>query len=100
VTSTQFLHSRKTQALKQALCILKCISEGRSTRDIVEEFDGDEQLVLIWIDFLKEHGWLVEGSSKLTATENGRLMIGKWYETSVLYELGLLPLSLSFDKTD
>jgi hypothetical protein len=32
---------RRLSALKQALYILKCISEGRSRRDIVEEFDGD-----------------------------------------------------------
>ena len=67
---------RKLSALKQALYILKSISEGRSRRDIVEEFDGDEQLVSIWIDFLNEHGWLVEGSNKLIVTEYGRMMIG------------------------
>jgi hypothetical protein len=70
---------RRLSALKQALYILKCISEGRSRRDIVEEFDGDEQLVSIWIDFLNEHRWLVEGSNKLTVTENGRMMIGSNY---------------------
>ena len=69
---------RRLSALKQALYILKCVSEGRTRRDIIEEFDGDEQLVSIWINFLDEHGWLVEGSNELTVTENGRMMIGIW----------------------
>ena len=68
--------SRSLSALEQALYVLKCISEGRSRKDVVEEFDGDEQLVSIWIGFLNEHGWLVEGNNKLTVTEKGRMMVG------------------------
>jgi hypothetical protein len=67
--------SRSLSALEQALYVLKCISEGRSRKDVVEEFDGDEQLVSIWIDFLNEHGWLVEGNNKLTVTAKGKMMI-------------------------
>lgn len=70
---------RSLSALNQALYILKFISEGRSRREIVDEFDGDEQLVLIWIDFLNEHGWLVERNSILAVTENGILMIRSNY---------------------
>ncbi|MGA9149526.1 MAG: hypothetical protein WBZ36_03030 [Candidatus Nitrosopolaris sp.] len=44
--------------LRQASYILKCISEGRTTKEIVEEFDGDEQLVLIWINYLMERNYL------------------------------------------
>jgi hypothetical protein len=67
---------RSLSALKQALFILKCISEGQSKKDIVEEFDGDEQLVSIWLNFLNEHGWLVQGNNILTVTEKGTMMIG------------------------
>ncbi|MGB6672220.1 MAG: hypothetical protein WBE34_07295 [Candidatus Nitrosopolaris sp.] len=67
---------RSLPALKQALYILKCISEGQSRKDIVDEFEGDAQLVSIWIDFLHEHGWLVEeNNNKLTLTEDGGKMI-------------------------
>ena len=44
--------------LRQASHILKCISEGRNRKEIVEEFDGDEQLVLIWINYLMERNYL------------------------------------------
>jgi hypothetical protein len=44
--------------LRQASYILKCISEGRTRKEIVEEFDGDEQLVLIWINYLMERNYL------------------------------------------
>jgi hypothetical protein len=38
--------------------ILKCISEGRTRKEIVEEFEADEQLVLIWINYLMERNYL------------------------------------------
>lgn len=44
--------------LRQASYILKCVSEGRTRKEIVEEFDGDEQLVLIWINYLMERNYL------------------------------------------
>ena len=44
--------------LRQASYILKCISEGRTRKEIVEAFDGDEQLVLIWINYLMERNYL------------------------------------------
>jgi hypothetical protein len=44
--------------LRQAFYILKRISEGRTREEIVEEFDGDRQLVLIWIDYLMERHYL------------------------------------------
>jgi hypothetical protein len=44
--------------LRQASYILKCISEGRPRKEIVEQFGGDEQLVLIWINYLMERHYL------------------------------------------
>ena len=46
--------SRSLSALEQALYVLKRISEGRSRKDIVEEFDGDEQLIKNMAGWLKE----------------------------------------------
>jgi hypothetical protein len=45
--------------LRQASYILEYISEGRTRKEIVEEFDGDEQLVLIWIKYLMERNYTV-----------------------------------------
>ena len=50
--------------IKQAFCILKCISVGRTWFDIVKELD-DEQLVSIWINYLKERNYL-NPSSQVT----------------------------------
>jgi hypothetical protein len=44
--------------LRQASYILKCISEGKTRGEIVEEFGGDEQLVLIWVNYLMERNYL------------------------------------------
>jgi hypothetical protein len=44
--------------LRQAFYILKCVSDGRTRKEIVEEFDGDEQLVSIWINYLMERNYL------------------------------------------
>ena len=44
--------------LRQASYILKCISEGQAIEEIVEEFDGDQQLVSIWINYLIERHYL------------------------------------------
>lgn len=50
--------SHSLSPLRQAFYILKLISEGRGRDEIVEEFDGDEQLVSIWINYLKERNYL------------------------------------------
>ena len=50
--------SHSLSRLQQAFYILKCISEGRTWNDIVKEFDDDEQLVVIWINYLKERNYL------------------------------------------
>ncbi len=52
--------------LRQAFYILKCISDGRTGKEIVEEFDGDEELVSIWINYLKERNYLNTDASVVT----------------------------------
>ena len=44
--------------IKQAIYILRCISVRRTWNDIVKEFDDDEQLLSIWINYLKERNCL------------------------------------------
>ena len=72
--------------LKQ-LIFLKCLSEGYSKDQIYRVFNGDIQLVSIWIDFLKDKHWIeregpkdVTGSydeTKLKVSEDGK----KWLES-------------------
>ena len=50
--------AHRISRLRQAFYVLKCISDGRTGKEIVEEFDGDEQLVSIWINYLKERHYL------------------------------------------
>ena len=50
--------AHKLSPLRQAYYILKRISEGRTREEIVEEFDDDQQLVLIWIKYLIERHYL------------------------------------------
>ena len=54
--------------LEQAFYILECISQGRTWNDIVKEFDDDDQLVSIWINYLKERNYLNAFS---TVTDEG-----------------------------
>jgi hypothetical protein len=75
------------KGLSQATYILKCLSEGYSKDQIYSVFNGDIQLVSIWIDFLKDKHWIekegpkdVTGSydeTKLKVSENGK----KWLES-------------------
>jgi len=45
-------------SLRQASYILKDISDGRTRKEIVEKFDGDEELLLTWISYLMERNYL------------------------------------------
>ena len=54
--------------IKQAIYILRCISDGRTWNDIVEEFDDHEQLVSICINYLKERNYL---NAFLALTDEG-----------------------------
>ena len=57
--------------IKQAIYILTCISDGRTWNDIVEDFDDDEQLVSIWINYLKERNYL---NAFLAVTDEGSFL--------------------------
>jgi predicted transcriptional regulator len=66
-------------ALTQAIFILKCLSYGQTKHQIVYgKFNGDMQLVSIWVNFLKEMGWLKENTEgQLEITEEGKTWISK-----------------------
>ena len=63
------------RGLKQAFYVLHCLEEGRSNEEIIQKFDGDEQLVDIWISFVKHNHWIAQDSlGQWRLTEKGR----KW----------------------
>lgn len=68
--------------LTGAIYILKCLSDGLSIDQIISDiFEGDRQLVFIWIEFLKNHHWLEENENSNTG-DHGRVKIT--YEGSKL----------------
>jgi hypothetical protein len=65
--------------LTAAVYILKCVSEGKSRDQIVNNnFKGNRQLASIWINFLKANHWLEQNkavaNSKISVSEEGK----KW----------------------
>jgi hypothetical protein len=66
--------------IKQAFYILKCISVGRSWNDIVKEFDDDEQLVSIWIKYLRERNYL---NAFLVVTDKGYSFLNHFTDSAV-----------------
>jgi len=49
-----------TSAFGTAIYILKCINEGQSKKEIIYNLDDNEQLVSVWIEYLKGLHWLEE----------------------------------------
>lgn len=66
-----------SSGLKDAVYILKCISEGHAKSEILwDNFDRDLQLVSMWISFLENDGYLEENNlSELAVTDNGQRLI-------------------------
>ena len=52
--------SHMDSALGTALHILRCIDEDQSTKEIIQSLDNNEQLVSVWIQYLKAISWLKE----------------------------------------
>jgi hypothetical protein len=70
VSSINPLHLR---GLNQALYILHCLGEGHSNEQIVQKFDGDKQLVDMWMSFVKHNHWIEKDRlGQWQLTEKGR----------------------------
>jgi predicted transcriptional regulator len=67
------------RGLKQALYILHGLEEGRDNGQIIQEFDGDRQLVEMWTNFLVHNHWIKKNKlGKMMVTEKGSLWIRKY----------------------
>ena len=71
--------SHMDSALGTAFHILRCIDEGQSTKEIIQSLDSNEQLVSVWIQYLKAISWLKEDTrGNLLASEDGKLWIHRY----------------------
>ena len=74
-------------ALGTALHILRCIDEDQSTKEIIQSLDNNEQLVSVWIQYLKAISWLKEDTQgNLVATDDGKARIQR-YEMTITSKL-------------
>jgi hypothetical protein len=70
-------------ALGTAFFILRCINEGQSRKEIIQNLDNNEQLVSVWIQYLKAIGWLKEDTKRnLLASDDGKSRIQQ-YEVAI-----------------
>ena len=66
-------------ALGIALYILRCIDKGQSIKEIIQSLNNNEQLVSVWIQYLKAIGWLKEDIQRnLLASEDGKSRIQQY----------------------
>ena len=79
--NTNTLNPKKLSPLETAAYVLECIHEGKRKEEIVERFDDDEQLVSLWLTFLKANDWLEEdhdSNSQLVVSVEGKQWIKKF----------------------
>lgn len=46
------------RGLAQAAFILECLCKAETEENIIAKFRGDEQLVRMWVSFLRHNGWV------------------------------------------
>jgi len=79
--NTNTLKPKKLSPLETAAYVLECIHEGKRKEEIVQRFDNDEQLVSLWLTFLKANDWLEEdhdSNNQLVVSEEGKQWIKKF----------------------
>lgn len=62
------------RGLLQAVYVADCLCKGYLVSDLVSKFDGDDQLVEMWISFLKHNHWIYFDSPTTSwlMTEKGK----------------------------
>jgi hypothetical protein len=64
--------------LAQAIYVLKALEAGVPENEIIEQFEGDEQLVQIWISFLFHNRWMEHPNGKWQASNKGKEWIKRF----------------------
>jgi hypothetical protein len=61
--------SSSPSGLAAATCILKCLYKGYTKDQIINgKFNGDEGLVSVWLDFLRDKHWVEEEDAVVVAS--------------------------------
>ena len=63
--------------------ILDCLHDGLMEDQIIAKYDGDSQLVEIWIDFLTETRWIIKdfANKRWVLTDKGKQQMISYYQT-------------------
>ena len=77
------MHYRES-ALMSAAHILICLTEDKSPEDIAKDFDGNIELVCIWIDYMIGINWVHKNAVDGTwgASDDGKKWIEKYYNVT------------------
>jgi hypothetical protein len=57
--------------LKQAAYVMKCLVEGYTEEEIVKILGKDQQLVVMWISFLRHNQWMEKSMEGWSMTAKG-----------------------------
>jgi predicted transcriptional regulator len=67
------MNPSRLSGLKCAVYLLDDVTKNESRDEIVKKFDGDEQLVDIWVSFIRHNHWIEQKESgQFVITEKGR----------------------------
>ena len=59
--------------LKQAAYVMECLTKGQNGDEITRMLGGDEQLVDMWVSFLKHNQWMTETMQGWSMTVKGAM---------------------------
>jgi len=62
----------KLVGLQQAVYVSRCLIKGQRKKEIADEFQGDEQLVEMWMLFLKHNHWIDSSDGRWSLTAKGQ----------------------------
>jgi predicted transcriptional regulator len=72
---------QKLKGLRQAMYVLDCLHEGLGEDSIIDNCDGDSQVVKIWLDFLKDNRWVIrDDNNRWLLTDKGRRQLASYYQ--------------------
>jgi hypothetical protein len=58
------------RGLDAAVYILESLARGETIKEIASRFDGDDELVKMWVSFLKHNHWMhVDNLGNIVVTE-------------------------------
>jgi len=84
------VNPRELIGLRQAVFVLCCKLNGMTNSKIVELFQGDRQLVQLWMSFMRHNEWIRHdkltdhSDDKWVVTDKGKEMIKKYEQSKTI----------------